>query len=144
MRLGRQSVAELVDAIAERTPAPASGAAAAVTGALAAALVELAAQIADDAAAAAEARSLSTRLLELADADGAAYTAFLAERTPEHRAEIVRIPAEIATAAERAVELARGVRERLSRTVGADADAASALAGAAAAVARALVDVNSS
>ena len=142
MALSEQSVADVLAALGARTPAPASGSAVALTGALAAALAELAARFAGDEASAAEAKSLGGELAELADADAAAYTAFLADRSAANRAEIVRVPDEIAARAERVAELAAAVRGRLPMAVGADAEAAGELARAAAAVARQLAAVN--
>ena len=86
MTLSELRVAELLAALGARTPAPASGAAAALTGALGAALVELAARFAGDDEAAARAKALAARLAELADEDGAAYAAFMAERSDATRA----------------------------------------------------------
>lgn len=140
--LRAQRVDELLAAIGERTPAPASGTATALTGALAAALAELAARYAADEAAAARARGLVDELLRLGDADAAAYAAFLAERGDETRAEIVRVPEEIAARAEEAAALAEAVRERLPPAVAGDAEAAAVLARTAAAVARRLAEIN--
>jgi formiminotetrahydrofolate cyclodeaminase len=137
-----QRLDELLAAIGARTPAPASGAAVALTAALAAALAELAARYAQDEAAADRARGLVSELLELGDEDAAAYTAYMAERNEETRAEIVRVPQEIAARAEEAVALADSVRGRLRPAVAGDAEVAAELGRAAAGVARRLVEIN--
>src|SRR5262245_60992731 len=97
--LSRQRVDELLAAIGERTPAPASGAATALTAALAAALAELAARFAGDEAGAERAHTLAAELVALGDEDAAAYAAFMADRSDATRAEIVRVPEEIAVRA---------------------------------------------
>jgi len=135
-------VAELLAAIGAKTPAPASGAATALTAALAAALAELSARYAGDEDAAERARTLAAELVELGDADAAAYAAFMADRNEETRAEIVRIPEEIAGRADEVVELARRAADRVSASVAGDARAAVELARAAARVARDLANLN--
>jgi formiminotetrahydrofolate cyclodeaminase len=136
------TVDELLTAIGERTPAPASGAATALTAALAAALAELAARYAGDKAAAGRAHSLAAELVGLGDEDAAAYAAFMADRNEKTRAEIVRVPQEIARRAEGVVELALRSADKLSPSVAGDARAAAELGRAAAAVARGLADLN--
>jgi formiminotetrahydrofolate cyclodeaminase len=135
-------VDELLAAIGERTPAPASGAATALTAALAAALAELSARYAGHEADAERARALATELVELGGADAAAYAAFMADRNEEARAEIVRVPEEIARRADQVVELALRATGKLSTSVAGDARAAAELARAAAGVARGLADLN--
>jgi formiminotetrahydrofolate cyclodeaminase len=137
-------VDELLAAIGERTPAPASGAATAVTGALAAALAELAARYAGDEADAERARALVAELLQLADEDADAYAAFMADRNDTTRAEIVRVPEEIAARADEVVELALRSRGRVSSSVAGDAEAGAELGRAAASVARGLAQLNRS
>jgi formiminotetrahydrofolate cyclodeaminase len=137
-----QTVEALLAAIGERTPAPASGAATALTGALAAALAELSARYAGNEDDAARAHSLAAELVELADADAAAYGAFLANRNDETRAEIVRVPEEIARLAEEAVELALRTTDKLGPSVAGDARASAELGRASAAVARGLAKLN--
>jgi formiminotetrahydrofolate cyclodeaminase len=144
MPLNELRVDELLAAIGEKTPAPASGAAAALTGALAAALTQLAAQFAGDDADAARARDLAGELVRLGDEDAAAYEAFMAERNERTRAEIVRVPEEIANRADEVGALAVRARERLSSSVIGDAETAAELARAAARVARGLACLNSS
>jgi formiminotetrahydrofolate cyclodeaminase len=90
--LSRRRVDELLRALGERTPTPASGAATALTAAMAAALAELAARFAGDEDAAGRAHSLADELVRLGDEDGAAYSAFMAERTPAARRRIIAVP----------------------------------------------------
>jgi len=140
--LNELRVDELLAAIGARTPAPASGAATALTAALAAALAELSARYADDEVGAERARALAVELVELGDADAAAYAAFMADPNEKTRAEIVRVPEEIARRAEAVVELALRSADKLSKSVAGDARAAAELARAAAGVARGLADLN--
>jgi formiminotetrahydrofolate cyclodeaminase len=140
--LSERSVGELLAALGERTPAPASGAATAITAALASALVELAARFAGDEEAVVRAKTLWSRLAELADEDSAAYTAFMAARTDETRERIIAVPEEIAACADDVARLAEHVRGRLRSSVAGDAEAAAELARAAARVARRLAELN--
>ena len=140
--LNELRVGELLAALGERTPAPASGAATALTAALAAALVELAGRFAGDEEAVIRAKALVTRLVELADEDAEAYTAFMAERSDETRARIIEIPQEIAGHADEVAELAQRVRAQLTSSVAGDAEAAVELARSAARVARRLAELN--
>jgi formiminotetrahydrofolate cyclodeaminase len=142
--LSELRVAELLAAIGERTPAPASGAATAVTGALGAALAELASRYAGDEEGAGRAHELVAELLRLGDEDAAAYAAFMEERNDETRAEIVRVPEEIAARADEVVALALRAADRLSSSVAGDAEAGAELARAAARVARGLARLNAS
>ena len=140
--LSRQSVGEFLAALGARTPAPASGSAVALAAALAAALAELAARFAGDDEAAAQAQALARRLVELADEDAAAYTAFMAERNEETRRRIVEVPEEVADCADEAAGLARRLQGQLKTSVAGDAEAAVELAGAAARAARRLAQLN--
>ncbi|MEP6812524.1 MAG: cyclodeaminase/cyclohydrolase family protein [Actinomycetota bacterium] len=140
--LNELRVAEFLAALGERTPAPASGAATALTGALAAALTELAARFAEDEDAIVRAKAATMRLVELADEDSAAYTAFVADRNDETRARIVAVPEEIAARADEVAELARAVRAQISSSVAGDAEAAIELAETASRVARRLAALN--
>jgi formiminotetrahydrofolate cyclodeaminase len=140
--LNELRVAEFLAALGERTPAPASGAATALTAALAAALTELAARFAEDEEAVVRAKAATMRLVELADEDSEAYTAFMADRNSETRARIVVVPEEIAARADEVAELARAVRAQLSSSVAGDAEAAIELAEAASRVARRLAALN--
>jgi formiminotetrahydrofolate cyclodeaminase len=140
--LNELRVGELLAALGERTPAPASGAATALTGALAAALTELAARFAEDEDAVVRAKAATIRLVELADEDSAAYTAFMADRTDETRARTIAVPEEIAAQADGVAELAARVRSQLTSSVTGDAEAAIELARAAGRVARRLAELN--
>jgi formiminotetrahydrofolate cyclodeaminase len=137
LRLG-----EFLAALGERTPTPASGAATALTGAFAAALAELAGRFAEDEEAVMRAKALVTRLVELADEDAVAYTAFMAEKTEATRARIIAVPEEIAAHADEVAELAERLRAQLTSSVAGDAEAAVELARAAAKVARRLAELN--
>src|ERR1700751_5164853 len=106
-------VDELLAAIGEQTPAPASGAATALTAALAAALAELSARYAGNETEADRAHALAAELVRLGDADAAAYSAFMASRNDETRAEIVRIPEEIARLADEVAALALRAAEHV-------------------------------
>jgi formiminotetrahydrofolate cyclodeaminase len=140
--LNELQVGEFLAALGERTPTPASGAAAALTGALAAALTELAARFAEDEDAVVRAKAAVMRLVELADEDAVAYTAFMADRNDETRARIIQVPEEIAARADEVAGLAEHVRSRLTSSVAGDAEAAVELARAAARVARRLAALN--
>jgi len=140
--LGELNVDELLVAIGERTPAPASGAATALTAALAAALAELSARYAGNEDDAARAHALAAELVQLGDADAAAYSAYMANRNEETRAEIVRVPEEIARLADEAVALALRASDELGPAVAGDARASAELGRAAAAVARGLAELN--
>jgi formiminotetrahydrofolate cyclodeaminase len=140
--LNELQVGEFLAALGERTPAPASGAATALTGALAAALAELAARFAEDEDAIVRAKVALVRLIELADEDAAAYSAFLAERSAETRARIIEVPQEMAAQADEVAEIAESVRRQLTSSVAGDAEASVELARAAARVARRLAELN--
>jgi formiminotetrahydrofolate cyclodeaminase len=140
--LNELEVGEFLAALGERTPTPASGAATALTGALAAALTELAARFANDEEAVQRAKVLVTRLVQLADEDAAAYTAFMAERSDATRRGIIEVPEEIAARADETAELGERVRAQLRTSVAGDAEAAVELARAAARVARRLAELN--
>jgi formiminotetrahydrofolate cyclodeaminase len=140
--LSELRVGEFLAALGERTPSPASGSATALTGAVAAALTELAARFAADEEAVTRAKALTMRLVQLADEDSAAYTAFMADRTDATRARIIEVPDEIASHADEVAELAERVRGELRTSVAGDAEAAAELARAAARVARRLAELN--
>lgn len=142
--LSELRVAELLAAIGERTPSPASGAATALTGALGAALAELASRFAGADEDAERAHALVAELLRLGDEDAAAYAAFMADRSDATRAEIVRVPEEIAARADEVVALALRAADRLSSSVVGDAEAGAELGRAAARVARGLAQLNRS
>jgi formiminotetrahydrofolate cyclodeaminase len=140
--LNELGVGEFLAALGERTPTPASGAATALTAALAAALAELAGRFAEDDEAVVRAKALVTRLVELADADADAYTAFMAEKNDETRARIIEVPEQIAAHADEVAELGERIRAQLTSSVAGDAEAAVELARAAAKVARRLAELN--
>jgi methenyltetrahydrofolate cyclohydrolase len=140
--LNELRVGELLAALGERTPTPASGVATALTGALAAGLTELAARFAGDEDAVVRAKAAVTRLVELADEDAEAYSAFMADRNETTRARIIAVPEEIAARADDVAELAERVRTQLRSSVAGDAEAAVELARAAAQVARRLAELN--
>jgi formiminotetrahydrofolate cyclodeaminase len=140
--LNELRVDELLAAIGERTPAPASGAATALTAALAASLAELSARYAGDEADAERANALAAELIALGDADATAYAAFMADRNEETRAEIIRVPEEIARRADEVVEIAQHAAGKVSPSVSGDARASAELARAAAGVARGLAALN--
>lgn len=135
-------VGEFLAALGERTPAPASGTATALTAALAAALAELAGRFAGDDDAVMRAKAAVTRLVQLADEDGEAYSAFMADRNDETRARIIAIPEEVAARADEVAELGERVLAQLSSSVAGDAEASVELARAAARVARRLAELN--
>ena len=140
--LNELRVGEFLAALGERTPTPASGAATALTGALAAALTELAARFAEDEDAVMRAKTHVMQLLQLADEDAVAYTAFMADRNDQTRARIIEVPEEIAALADEVASLASHVRSQLTSSVAGDAEAAVELAQAAARVARRLAELN--
>ena len=140
--LNELRVGEFLAALGERTPTPASGAATALTGALAAALAELAARFAEDEDAVMRAKAAMMRLLQLADEDATAYTAFMGDRNDETRARIIEVPEEIAARADEVAEIAEAVHAKLRSSVAGDAEAAVELARASARVARRLAELN--
>ena len=142
--LNELQVGEFLAALGERTSTPASGAATALTGALAAALTELAARFAEDEDAVMRAKALVMQLVQLADEDAVAYTAFMAGRNDETRSRIIEVPEEIATHADEVAKIAESVRGQLTSSVAGDAEAAVELARAAARVARRLAELNAS
>jgi formiminotetrahydrofolate cyclodeaminase len=139
-RATSSTIGDFVEAVGARTPAPASGAGAAVTGAIAAALAELVARFGGDEPATAEAVSLRSRLLALADEDSAAYLAYMETRSDADRDRTIDVPVAIAEAAGNVRDLAGRLRTNAS-TVG-DAEAAAELAAAAARVGARLVELN--
>jgi formiminotetrahydrofolate cyclodeaminase len=142
MTLSELRVDEFLAALGEKTPSPASGAATALTAALAAALVELAGRFAGDEASVIRAKTLWSRLSELADEDSVAYAAFIVDRNEANRARIVAVPEEIADCADEIAALAVHVQGQLTTSVVGDAEAAAELALAAARVARRLAELN--
>jgi formiminotetrahydrofolate cyclodeaminase len=147
-------VSELLDALAG-DQVPASGSAAALVGAMAAELVAMSARAATDwgdgAGVAAQARSLSARLVPLATADATAFArvvALQADPTGDPRdlgpalEQAAELPLAIADAAAATGELAAFVASRSVGYEKADAVAAAALAEGATRAAAALVQAN--
>jgi methenyltetrahydrofolate cyclohydrolase len=147
------TVRELLDAAAERTPAPGGGGAAALTTALAAALVGMAARFADGADPD-PADTLRAAVTPLADADAAAYRAYLAatrlprddpgraEAIAAARRETIAVPARIAELAGAVAELAADLAGTGNPNLHGDASAAVHLAAAAATAAAELIAEN--
>ena len=134
-----------LDSVAARTAAPGGGAVAATTAASAAALVAMAARFSDDDAVAATADELRADLLRLAEADAAAYTAYLAAKGAERKAALrkaTEVPKDIAAAADRVAELARDVLTRGNPNLTGDARVAELVAEASAKAATVLVEIN--
>jgi formiminotetrahydrofolate cyclodeaminase len=151
------TVRELLDAAAERTPAPGGGGAAALATALAAALAGMAARFADGAAAergAERADALRAAVTPLADADAAAYRAYLAAtRLPRDdprradaiaaaRRETIAVPARIVEVAGEVAELAADLARSGNPNLHGDATAAVHIAAAAATAAAELIAAN--
>jgi formiminotetrahydrofolate cyclodeaminase len=136
------SLQAYLDALGARTPAPASGSGAAVTGAIGASLAELAARFSDEREAASRLVELRSRLVELADEDGEAYTAFMRTRSPEDRERTIDVPLEIAETAGEVSSLARVLVEGGNPRVAGDAEAGFELALAAARVCARLIEIN--
>ena len=142
-----QSLGEFLDAVPARTPAPGGGAAAAVAASLAAGLTAMAARFAPDgwerrSEIVRRAEELRARAEPLADADAAAYGAFLAARIPDTVEQIVAIPYEIALIAAEVAELAALVAAEGNPNLFGDAAAGADLAAAAASIAARLVAIN--
>jgi len=151
------TVRELLDAVAARTTAPGGGGVAALATALAAALTGMAARFSDRTTAArvtAEADDLRRRAAPLADADAAAYRAFVeATRLPGDdpsragavaaaRKGAIGVPAEIGRLAAAVADLAAGLVRDGNPNLRSDAVAAVHLAAAAADTAAELVSAN--
>jgi len=136
------SLQPYLDALGARTPAPASGSGAAVAGAIGAALAELAARFSDEREAAERLVELRTRLVELADADAEAYTAFMRTKSAEDRDRTIDGPLAIAETASEVASLARVLVEGGNPRVAGDAEAGFELAATAARVGARLVEIN--
>lgn len=136
------SLQAYLDALGARTPAPASGSGAAVAGAIGAALAELAARFSDERETAARLVELRARLVELADEDAAAYTAFMRTKSREDRDRTIDVPLAIAETAAEVSSLAGVLVEGGNPRVAGDAEAGRALARAAAGVGARLVEIN--
>jgi len=147
------TVRELLDAFADRTPAPGGGGAAALATAMAAGLAAMAARYGDGALAE-RADALRAEVASLADADAAAYEAFLAatrlsrddprraEAIASTRREAIAVPVRIVEIAGAVAELGADLARHGNRNLHGDAVASVHLAAAAAAVAAELVATN--
>lgn len=113
-----------------------------MTGAIGAALGELAARFSDEREAASRLVELRSRLLELADEDAEAYTAFMRTRSDEDRDRTIDVPLAIAETAAEAASLARVLIEGGNPRVAGDAEAGFELSLAAARVGARLVEIN--
>jgi len=141
------SVKEFLDAVPARTPAPGGGAVAAVAVSLAAGLTGMAARFAPDewerrAEIVGRADELRARAEPLADADAAAYGAFMAARTDENVERIVAIPFELSGIAAEVAGLAVAVAAEGNPNVSGDAAAGADLAASVASIAARLVEIN--
>jgi formiminotetrahydrofolate cyclodeaminase len=136
------SLQAYLEALGARTPAPASGSGAAVVGAIGAALAELAARFSDEHEAASRLVELRARLVQLADEDAEAYTAFMRTRSDEDRNRTIDVPLAIAETAAEAASLARVLVEGGNPRVAGDAEAGFELARSAARVGARLVEIN--
>jgi methenyltetrahydrofolate cyclohydrolase len=151
----RQSVRELLDALADPTRVPAGGSAAALAVAMGASLLEMAARISVDhwaeaGGCAAQAEALRMRAAPLAHADAEAYAEVLRLRR-EHGddAELGRaferaaeLPLRIAEVGADVAELAAHAAPRVDPSVHSDAAAAAVLAQAGTGIAAHLVAIN--
>jgi formiminotetrahydrofolate cyclodeaminase len=138
---------EFLDAVPARTPAPGGGSVAAVAASLAAGLTAMAARFAPEdwerrAEVVGRAEELRARLEPLADADAAAYAAFMADRSAAKLERTVAIPYEIAALAAELAGLAALVVEDGNPNVRGDAAAGADLAAAAASICARLVAIN--
>ncbi|MBA3427226.1 MAG: cyclodeaminase/cyclohydrolase family protein [Actinobacteria bacterium] len=137
---------EFLDAVPARTPAPGGGAVAAIAASLGAGLVAMAARFAGEewsrrAEVVGKAEELRARAEPLADADAAAYEAFMSGSTDAEE-RIVAIPVEIVEISEEVARLAALVAREGNLNVRSDAAAGADLAAAAASVCARLVRVN--
>jgi formiminotetrahydrofolate cyclodeaminase len=140
---------EFLDAVSARTPAPGGGSVAAVAASLAAGLTAMAARFAPEewegrAGIVGRAEELRARLEPLADADAAAYAAFMADRSDATLDRTIAIPHEIAEVAAELADLAAVVAREGNPNVRGDAAAGADLAAAAASVCSRLVAINAS
>ncbi len=136
------TIGSYLDALGARTPAPASGSGAAIAGAIAAALAELAARFSDEREAAGSLVELRSRLVDLADEDAEAYSAFMHTRSDEDRDRTIDVPLAIAEAASEVASIARTIAERGNPRVAGDAIAGAELAAAVVRVGAELVEIN--
>jgi methenyltetrahydrofolate cyclohydrolase len=139
---GEHTIGSYLVALGARTPAPASGSGSAVAGAIAASLAELAARFSDEHEAAGRLVALRTRLVELADEDAEAYTAYMSTKSDEDRDRTIDVPLAIAEAAAEVASLGRSIAEDGNPRVAGDAIAGAELAAAVARVGATLVEIN--
>ncbi|MGB3444921.1 MAG: cyclodeaminase/cyclohydrolase family protein, partial [Actinophytocola sp.] len=105
----------------------------------------MAARFADDDPLAATADGLRADLLRLAEADAAAYTAYLAAKGPARKAALLaatEVPKDIAATATRVAELARNLVANGNPNLTGDARVAELLAESSARAATVLVEIN--
>jgi methenyltetrahydrofolate cyclohydrolase len=152
--LGEQSLASFLDDVAAATPAPGGGTSAGLALALGAALVEMSALLAGSAEAAARARELRSRALELAEEELSSYAPVLeamrlpgddpdrAARLADALLDASRAPLAIAEAAAEVASLGAEVARASSPSVRGDARAGTTIAEAAAGAAAGLVEIN--
>jgi len=144
--LGRHSLEDLLEAVAEGTPAPGGGTSAGIAAALAASLVEMAARLGDSADAAEGAGELRLRGLTLAEEELTSYAPVLEARTEADRVTALDAasepPAQIAEVAAEVAELGVEVADSASEAVRGDALTGVILAEAVAAAAARLVEIN--
>jgi formiminotetrahydrofolate cyclodeaminase len=141
-RAAEHTIGSYLDALGARTPAPASGSGAAIAGAIAAALAELAARFSDEREAAGRLLELRSRLVDLADEDAEAYSAFMDTRSDEDRDRTIDVPLAIAEAASEVRSIAQAIAEGGNPRVAGDAIAGAELAAAVARVGAELVEIN--
>jgi formiminotetrahydrofolate cyclodeaminase len=141
-RAAEHTIGRYLDALGARTPAPASGSGAAIAGAIAAALAELAARFSDEREAAGRLLELRSRLVDLADEDAEAYSAFMDTRSDEDRDRTIDVPLAIAEAASEVRSIAQAIAEGGNPRVAGDAIAGAELAAAVARVGAELVEIN--
>jgi formiminotetrahydrofolate cyclodeaminase len=152
--LADRPLAGLLDVVASTDPAPGGGSCSAVASALGAALTEMSAVLVGEDDAAARARELRQRAVELADEDMSSYAPVIeARRLPESHPErserleaalvdASRAPLAIAEAAAETAALGARVAAASNPAVRGDALAGVLIAEAAAAAASALVEIN--
>ena len=144
--LGRHSLEDLLEAVAEGTPAPGGGTSAGIAAALAASLVEMAARLGDHADAAEDAGRLRRQALTLAEEELTSYAPVLEARTEADRVTALDAasepPAQIAEVAAEVAELGVEVADSASEAVRGDALTGVILAEAVAAAAARLVEIN--
>ena len=144
--LGKQSLDDFLDSVADAEPAPGGGSSAGFTAALAAALVEMAARIGSADEAAEQASALREQALRLAEEELTSYGPVLEARTAADRTTALDAasepPAQVAETAADVAELGIEVAGSSSPAVRGDALTGVVLAEAAASAAARLVEIN--